>query len=78
MTREKRAAKCIVMTREIVDRAANAMFSIEGRTTRNIKYFYLHGQNYADQLADYRSRVHAQIKSGVSVENTQLDAYLLD
>ncbi|CAM4370859.1 hypothetical protein NOLU111490_18330 [Novosphingobium lubricantis] len=64
------------MTRNI-DRAVRDLFS-EGRSTRNIKYYFQQGDNTADQLADYRQRAIRQISEGISKENRDLDAHILD
>jgi hypothetical protein len=61
-----------------IDRAVRDMFHTEGRATRNIKYYFRHGENSADQLADYRTRVHSQIRENATVENVDLDRHLLD
>jgi hypothetical protein len=61
-----------------IDRAARDLFA-GGRTTRNIKYYVQPGARVTgDQLADYRSRAMAQIREGVSRENTELDGAILD
>ena len=62
----------------IVERAARDLFSTGERRTRDIKYFFRAGENTAAQLADYRSRAIAQIDSGLSVEDLELDAAILD
>ncbi|MEM6858618.1 MAG: hypothetical protein AAF559_12165 [Pseudomonadota bacterium] len=60
-----------------IDRAVRDLFE-GGRSTRNIKYYVQPGRYTADQLADYRLRVHAQIREGLSVENHELDSGILD
>ena len=60
-----------------IDRAARDLFE-GGRSTRNIKYYFQQGPNTANQLAGYRSRAIAQIREGLSVENVELDAGILD
>jgi hypothetical protein len=60
-----------------VTRAARDLFEAD-RRTRNIR-FYFHGDNCSQEnLADYRNRAVAQINSGLSVENVDLDRDLLD
>ena len=60
-----------------IDRAVRDLFE-GGRTTRNIKYYIQGGQSTGEQLADYRQRVHAQIREGLSEENVELDRGILD
>ena len=63
------------MTSSAVDRAARDLFDTD-RQTRNIR-FYVHGDNRSqERLADYRNRAMAQIRSGSSVENKDLDREL--
>jgi hypothetical protein len=60
-----------------VDRAVRDLFS-GGRNTRNIKYYFPLSGTTGDQLASYRSRAMAQIREGISPENSALDRDILD
>lgn len=60
-----------------VDRAVRDLFT-GGRNTRNIKYYFSLSGSTADQLASYRSRAIAQIREGISPENSVLDRGILD
>ncbi len=44
---------------------------------RNVKFYFRHGSK-ASTLDDYRKRAWAQIRAGVSQENTLLDRDLID
>lgn len=65
------------MSHSAIDRAVTELFHNPSRQTRNIKY-YFRSNSTAEQLADYRNRVTAQIRSGVALLDETLDSELLD
>lgn len=61
-----------------IENAARDMFANPDRLTRDVKCFFRSGDNTAEQLADYRNRAMAQIESGISLEDVDLDETILD
>lgn len=59
----------------VIDRVARDLF--EGETVvRDIKFCYRNNSSTGEQLADYRDRVDAQIRSGVARADLELDSVL--
>ena len=67
-----------VVMNQNVENATRELFATSERGTRDIKYFFQTGDNTAEQLADYRNRAVAQIESGMSAEDVELDGSILD
>lgn len=58
----------------VIDRVAHDLFEGEN-VVRDIKFCYRPNSS-GEQLADYRDRVHAQIRSGIARPDTELDSVL--